>query len=246
MARSNFACSPDSGRLSPSCSLSSRFDHKRDFILQKPLVDIYAHIWHIHPEKRSTAMLKTGALDQLQQIHELNRAFLGCSNRGSASAARASACRRPPRPPWRRPAAGARGRRGVPARAVSRAARAARLARVRRRRRPTSTRPSTTCVSRSCSPRGIRAATARYQARLLFGLDPSDVERLRALAARGHAAARLRARRRSRARSRERQWFWQQLFTVTRPELRRQLTLMALQPCLALGWPQRRPPQPSA
>ena len=45
---------------------------------------------------------------------------------------------------------------------------------------------------------------------------------------------------------RERHWFWHELFTATRPELRRQLTLMALQPGLALGWPPRRPPQPTA
>jgi len=44
----------------------------------------------------------------------------------------------------------------------------------------------------------------------------------------------------------EQQWFWQQLFTAARPELRRQLTLMALQPCLATGWPPRRPPQATA
>jgi hypothetical protein len=83
-----------------------------------------------------------------------------------------------------------------------------------------------------------------YQARLLFELAPADVERLRASALADmqqlasvpgvlHCAFG------------ERAWFWQQLFTATRPELRRQLTLMALQPCLAGGWPQRRPPQPT-
>jgi hypothetical protein len=44
----------------------------------------------------------------------------------------------------------------------------------------------------------------------------------------------------------ERPWFWRDLFTATRPEVRRQLTLLALQPCLAMGWPQRRPPQSTA
>ena len=80
-----------------------------------------------------------------------------------------------------------------------------------------------------------------YQARLLFGLDPADVERLRASSL-SDAATRLRAGVLKCAFG-EREWFWQQLFTTTRPELRRQLTLMALQPSFVAGWPQRRPPQ---
>jgi hypothetical protein len=40
----------------------------------------------------------------------------------------------------------------------------------------------------------------------------------------------------------DQRWFWHQLFTTTRPELRRQLTLMALQPSLAIAWPPRRAP----
>ena len=84
-----------------------------------------------------------------------------------------------------------------------------------------------------------------YQARLLFGLEVSDIERLRgsplillqqlaSVPGVLHCAFR------------ERQWFWRGLLTATRPELRRQLTLMALQPGIALGWPQRRPPHASA
>ena len=83
-----------------------------------------------------------------------------------------------------------------------------------------------------------------YQARLLFGLAGPAVERLctapladlqRLASLPGVLACAFR----------ERQWFWQGLLTATRPELRRQLTLMALQPGIALDWPQRRPPQAS-
>jgi len=83
-----------------------------------------------------------------------------------------------------------------------------------------------------------------YQARLLFGLDPADVERLRTSSLsdmQQHACAPGVLK----CAFGEREWFWQQLFTTTRPELRRQLTLMALQPSLVGGWPQRRPPQPA-
>jgi len=84
-----------------------------------------------------------------------------------------------------------------------------------------------------------------YQARLLFGLLPADVERLRSSALTdvqqlACAPGLLRCA------FGDRDWFWPHLFTATRPELRRQLMLMALQPCLATGWPQRRPPQPTA
>ena len=82
-----------------------------------------------------------------------------------------------------------------------------------------------------------------YQARLLFGLPVAEVERLCAspLAELQHLACVPGVLRRA---FREPHWFWERLFTATRPELRRQLTLMALQPS-ALRWPQRRPPQAS-
>jgi hypothetical protein len=84
-----------------------------------------------------------------------------------------------------------------------------------------------------------------YQARLLFDLASADVERLRAssLADMQQLACVPGV---LRCAFGERPWFWQQLFTATRPELRRQLTLMALQPRLAIAWPQRRPPQSTA
>jgi hypothetical protein len=89
--------------------------------------------------------------------------------------------------------------------------------------------------------------TCRYstsQARLLFGFDAAGIERL--------AAAPLSGLQQVacvpgilQCAFRERTWFWHGLLTATRPELRRQLTLMALQPAVVLGWPQRRPPQAS-
>jgi hypothetical protein len=41
-------------------------------------------------------------------------------------------------------------------------------------------------------------------------------------------------------------WFWPALLTATRPEVRRQLVLMALQPRAQPTWPQRKPPQATA
>jgi len=84
-----------------------------------------------------------------------------------------------------------------------------------------------------------------YQARLLFGLEAADVERLSSallpdLQQLACTPGVLKCA------FRERHWFWHLLFTTTRPELRRQLTLMALQPGIELGWPPRRPPQPTA
>jgi hypothetical protein len=83
-----------------------------------------------------------------------------------------------------------------------------------------------------------------FQARVLFDLDAADVERL--------GAASLADLQRLacepcllRCAFRERPWFWQGLLTAVRPELRRQLALMALQPRVT-DWPQRRPPQPTA
>jgi hypothetical protein len=84
-----------------------------------------------------------------------------------------------------------------------------------------------------------------YQARLLFALTAGDVERLCTLSLAdlqrlacqpGVLQCALR----------DCEWFWLGLFTALRPELNRQLTLMALQPEVALDWPRRRPPQPSA
>jgi hypothetical protein len=84
-----------------------------------------------------------------------------------------------------------------------------------------------------------------YQARLLFALESADVQRLvvmglpelQRLAA---VPALLQCA------FADRQWFWQGLLTATRPESRRQLTLMALQPAAVPAWPQRRPPHPAS
>jgi hypothetical protein len=80
-----------------------------------------------------------------------------------------------------------------------------------------------------------------YQARLLFGLEAADVERLQAsplaeLQQYACAPGMLQCA------FADQHWFWHQLFTTTRPELRRQLTLIALQPSLAITWPPRRAP----
>lgn len=83
-----------------------------------------------------------------------------------------------------------------------------------------------------------------FEARLLFGLEQPDigslgvfalVELQRLAGTPGVLQCALR----------ERYWFWHGLMTATRPEMRRQLTLMALQPGVAIDWPTRRPPHAS-
>ena len=84
-----------------------------------------------------------------------------------------------------------------------------------------------------------------FQARLLFGLDRAQIERLSRsqLSEVQRLACAPGALQCSCC---ERSWFWPGLFAATRPELRRQLTLMALQPGVSAGWPPRRPPHASA
>jgi hypothetical protein len=81
-----------------------------------------------------------------------------------------------------------------------------------------------------------------YQAQFLLGLDVSQIDWLRSLAVtdlpRLASAPGM-----VRCAFQERAWLWRILLTDTRPESRRQLTLVALQPGLTRDWPRRRPPQ---
>jgi len=186
-------------------------------------------------------MLKTGALDQLHQVHELNRAFLGLLQ--SRLLDRRSCLGLP-----------------APAHAVVAAAAGPLLDGVAVFPRTLfrlglGARPWPACADDAAdfdeaehdlclSILFAARHTSRhsgYQARLLFGLEPEAVERLRdsRLAELQQHACGPGVLKCAFAEHRS---FWQQLFTTTRPELRRQLTLMALQPSLAIAWPQRRPP----
>lgn len=78
-----------------------------------------------------------------------------------------------------------------------------------------------------------------YQARFLFGLESRAIAQLRSLqltdlqrfaACPGFVACAFPTR----------GWLWVELFTETRPEARRQLALIALQPGLEQDWPTRR------
>jgi hypothetical protein len=188
-------------------------------------------------------MPTTGALDQLQQVHELNQAFLGLLQ---------SRLRQ------RRPCL------GLPAAAHLAVASAG-----------SSTLEAIASFPRALFHVGLGNGSARddmpqdfdeaehalcfsilfavrqtsrhsrYHARLLFGLEPVGVERLCAAALTDMQRLACEPGVLSCA-FRERHWFWPQLVTATRPELRRGLTLIALQPSLDMGWPQRRPPQPAA
>jgi hypothetical protein len=184
-------------------------------------------------------------LDHLQQIHELNRAFLGLLQ----TRVRAD---RPcfGLPPSARPAVAGAGQDWLDALAGFPRA----LFEVQTGPRPWPNRPALgayfdqaehdLCLSILFAARHT-SRVSPYQARLLFGLETREVDRLGALPltdlqrlARQPGALQCALR--------ERHWFWAGLITATRPELRRQLTLMALQPGIALEWPQRRPPHASA
>jgi hypothetical protein len=82
-----------------------------------------------------------------------------------------------------------------------------------------------------------------YQARLLFGLDGLQVQRLRALplpqVQRLACAADV-----LQCAFSGKPWLWHTLLTDTRPESWRHLVLVALQPRLERDWPQRRPARP--
>jgi hypothetical protein len=78
-----------------------------------------------------------------------------------------------------------------------------------------------------------------YQARLLLGLEAHAIQRLRALQLAdlqrlAHSPRLLRCA------FGGRDWLWSELLTETRPEGRRHLTLVALQPGVGREWPARR------
>ena len=83
-----------------------------------------------------------------------------------------------------------------------------------------------------------------YQAQFLLGLDVAQIELLRSLALPdlGRLAA---ASDVVHCAFTDRDWLWHGILTDTRPESRRQLALVALQPGLARVWPQRRPAHPA-
>lgn len=83
-----------------------------------------------------------------------------------------------------------------------------------------------------------------YQAQFLLGLGVAQIELLRSLGlpdlAKLAAAPDV-----VRCAFTGQDWLWHGILTDTRPESRRQLTLVALQPGLSRDWPQRRPAHPA-
>jgi hypothetical protein len=188
-------------------------------------------------------MLTAGTLDQLQQVHELNRAFLALVQ---VRAREGRECLGLP--------AALRSELAIAGAAVLEGA--ASFPRALFHISVVTGRGSVEpgadideaehdlCLSILLAVRHTSRHSA-YQARLLFGLEASDVERLR-----GSPLALLQQLASVpgvlQCAFRDRLWFWQGLLGATRPELRRQLTLMALQPGIAASWPVRRAPRASA
>ena len=189
-------------------------------------------------------MPKPDALDQFHQVHELNRAFLGLLQSRIRQ-------RRPTfgLPPSAHPALAAASPpllEGVAAfpRALFQLQVAERGGPSRHDVAALDEEEHDLCFSILFAARQTSRESA-YQARLLFGLEPADVERLRDATLAGlQRLAGVPGILECAYRGQD--WFWYGLITATRPELRRQLMLMALQPRLAVAWPRRRPPQPTA
>jgi hypothetical protein len=186
-------------------------------------------------------MAPTGNLDHLQQIQELNRAFLALLK---ARLEEGQPCFGLPAPA--RPAL-----RSAPNEIIEAVAlfpRALfRLAIAAGERRDLSghhDEPEHELVLSMLLAARHASRQSAFEARLLFGLEQPDigsigilplVELQRLAGTPGVLQCALK----------ERYWFWHGLLTATRPELRRQLTLMALQPGVAVDWPTRRPPHAS-
>ncbi len=186
-------------------------------------------------------MSRTGALDQLPQVHELNRAFLGLLQ---TRVRQQGACLG--LPSAAQPVLAAAGPAAIEAMALFPRV----LFQLRLGVRPSGARVELDEAEHELCLLALHAARqmsrhSAYQARLLFGLEAAAVQQL--------CIAQLTALQQLAAvpgilqcAFRERRWFWEGLFTATRPEVRRQLTLMALQPAVELPWPPRRPPHASA
>ncbi len=78
-----------------------------------------------------------------------------------------------------------------------------------------------------------------YQSRLLLALDSRSIQRLRALPI-GEVHELAEIPRLVSCAFPAREWLWTELLTETRPEARRQLLLVALQPRLESDWPNRQ------
>jgi hypothetical protein len=189
-------------------------------------------------------MAATGNFDHLQQVQELNRAFLGLLQARIHDVRPCFGLPSPMRPFLRRAADELLEAVALFPRALFRLA----IAPGERRERDDLTtyhdeHEHELVLSMLFAARHA-SRQSTFEARLLFGLEAHDIATLGALplvdlqrlaATPGVLQCALR----------ERYWFWHGLLTATRPELRRQLTLMALQPGVAVNWPTRRPPHAS-
>ena len=78
-----------------------------------------------------------------------------------------------------------------------------------------------------------------YQARLLLALEPRTIQRLRAMQL-SELQQVAHGRELVHCAFAGRDWLWSELLTDPRPEMRQQLALIALQPGLPRDWPTRR------
>jgi len=190
-------------------------------------------------------MRVAGTLEHLQQVQELNRAFLGLLQARLSGAT----------PSFGLPAAAVPTVKEASAEAVEAVARfpqALFRLEIGRNGRRAYIEPNAhsdeaehdLVLSMLLAARHV-SRQSLYQARLLFGLADSEIQVLSQLPL--AEAQKLAATPETvQCAFRDRIWFWQGLFTATRPELRRQLTLMALQPGVIVAWPRRRPPRASS
>jgi hypothetical protein len=189
-------------------------------------------------------MVTAGNLEHLQQIQELNRAFLGLLQKRIHEGCPCFGLPPAVRPILRRTPDELVDAVALFPRALFRLAIAASERRERGDVAAYHDEPEHELVLSMLLAARHASRQSAYEARLLFGIEAHEVASLSALplgdlqrlaATPGVLQCALR----------ERYWFWHGLLTATRPELRRQLTLMALQPGIAVDWPLRRPPHAS-
>ena len=181
------------------------------------------------------------SLDQLQQVHELNRLFLTyLQTRVRADARMPAACPTLARPILRRASSDLLAAVAEFPRALfdlKLDERATPQVRDPLRSRDDAARHALCLTILLCAWTLSRQSV--YQARLLLGLEPRTIQRLRAMQLSDLQQV---------AHGRElvhcafagRDWLWSELLTDPRPEMRQQLALIALQPGLPRDWPARR------
>jgi hypothetical protein len=179
------------------------------------------------------------SLDQLQQVHELNRLFLTYLQTRVRADAECLGLPELARPMLRRASADLLAAAAEFPRALFdlKLDERAPLPRDPLRSRDDAARHALCLTILLCAWTLSRQSV--YQARLLLGLEPRTIQRLRAMQL-SDLQQIAHGRELVRCAFVGRDWLWSELLADPRPEMRQQLALIALQPGLPRDWPARR------